>query len=229
MQTEEPYWLEEAYSSAITGLDIGLLHRNVNLTPVTISLISNAFNKRGKFIDYGGGYGVFTRMMRDKGFNFYRQDVYCENLFAKHFDVSDTNNHGKFELLTAFEVFEHLSDPNAELKKMLEYSDSIFFSTEICPAVINDVNQWWYFIPTTGQHISFYSLAALHILAKRNNLNYYTNGRNLHLFTTKKLKSGLFRLLVSYRFSKYFSFFKKLDSYLEDDYELIKRKDSEKR
>ncbi|MDB5249668.1 MAG: hypothetical protein JWQ40_4062 [Segetibacter sp.] len=228
MQTEEPYWLEEAYTSAITALDIGLLHRNISLTPVTISLISNVFNRSGKFIDYGGGYGIFTRMMRDKGFDFYRYDIYCENLFAKHFDVSDVSSDEKFELLTAFEVFEHLADPGAELKKMLAYTDAIFFSTEICPPVLSHVKQWWYFIPTTGQHISFYSLSALNILAKKNNLNFYTNGRNLHLFTKKKLQPRLFRLLISYRFSKYYSLFRKHGSYLDEDYELIKNKDSEK-
>ena len=26
---------------------------------------------------------MLVRMMRDNGFNFYRQDTYCENLFAK--------------------------------------------------------------------------------------------------------------------------------------------------
>ena len=29
IQTEDPYWLEESYSSAITKLDIGLPYRNI--------------------------------------------------------------------------------------------------------------------------------------------------------------------------------------------------------
>jgi len=32
---------------------------------------------------------VYVRLMRDEGYNFYRQDVYCENIFAKSFDVED--------------------------------------------------------------------------------------------------------------------------------------------
>ena len=32
IQTEEPYWLDEAYSSAITSSDIGLMQRNVLLS-----------------------------------------------------------------------------------------------------------------------------------------------------------------------------------------------------
>ena len=32
IQTENPYWLPEAYSDAITKLDIGLPYRNIQLT-----------------------------------------------------------------------------------------------------------------------------------------------------------------------------------------------------
>ena len=54
---------------------------------------------------------MFVRIMRDKGFNFYRQDIHCQNLFAKHFDISNIKITEKFDLLTAIEVFEHLEDP----------------------------------------------------------------------------------------------------------------------
>ncbi|MGI8637484.1 MAG: hypothetical protein ACR2KZ_18970 [Segetibacter sp.] len=89
IQTEEPFWLDEAYSSAITTLDLGLLQRNLLLVPITSAIILQFFNPSSSFVDYGGGYGVFTRMMRDKGFNFYRQDPHCENIFSKQFDVVD--------------------------------------------------------------------------------------------------------------------------------------------
>jgi hypothetical protein len=54
-------------------------------------------------------------MMRDKGFNFYLHDTFCNNLFAKHFDISDLPNYNSFDLLTAFEVFEYLENPIDEL------------------------------------------------------------------------------------------------------------------
>jgi hypothetical protein len=80
IQTEEPFWLEEAYKDAITKLDIGLVYRNENITPIISTIIQLLFSKSKRFIDYGGGYGLFVRMMRDRGFDFYRQDIYCENL-----------------------------------------------------------------------------------------------------------------------------------------------------
>ncbi|PKP59337.1 MAG: class I SAM-dependent methyltransferase [Candidatus Altiarchaeales archaeon HGW-Altiarchaeales-1] len=158
IQTEKPYWLNEAYSSAISSLDVGLVSRNLSFVPITASIIEKYFKVNGKFLDYGGGTGLFVRLMRDKGFDFYRQDIYCENLFAQNFDINDLDDKKiKFELLTAFEVFEHLKDPLIEIEKMFKLSDSILFSTELQPLENVTPDNWWYFVPETGQHISFYS------------------------------------------------------------------------
>lgn len=225
IQTEEPYWLEEAYSSAITSLDIGLISRNITLFPITSALISQNFNPDAIFLDYGGGYGMFTRLMRDNGFDFYRQDLFCENLFAKHFDSSDLQTGVKFELLTAFEVFEHLPKPCESLRSMLDHSDSIFFSTELVPTGVKTRDDWWYFMPETGQHISLYTSQSLNYLAKKNNLNYYSNNRNLHLFTAKKLNTSLFKLLMNYRVAKLVNMLNgNRKGLLSKDYDLILKK-----
>ncbi len=67
VQTEEPYWLEEAYSDAIASSDVGLVFRNTTLSQKTDNIIFNIFNHEAKFLDYGGGYGLFVRLMRDLG------------------------------------------------------------------------------------------------------------------------------------------------------------------
>ncbi|PHK16081.1 hypothetical protein VF12_40245, partial [Nostoc linckia z15] len=172
--TETPYWLNEAYDSAITKLDIGLIERNQLMTPVVRAVIDKWYDAKARFIDYGGGYGMLVRMMRDAGFNFYRQDLHCANLYAESFDITDIEPF-KAELLTAFEVMEHLPDPVREVEKMLALSDSILFSTTVQPAGVVLPETWWYFIPETGQHVSLYSRASLEELAKSFNLNYYWN------------------------------------------------------
>src|SRR5476651_2675365 len=100
IQTEEPYWLDEAYSSAITKLDIGLPYRNINLSNSITELLVKNFDYKGIFLDYAGGYGLFTRLMRDKGFNFYNTDKYCANLFAEYFDLTDLAPASVFEITT---------------------------------------------------------------------------------------------------------------------------------
>src|SRR5689334_12420606 len=80
IQTEEPYWLEEAYSSPITSSDVGLVRRNSQVAAVAKVLISLFFDSNGRFVDYAGGYGLFVRQMRDSGFDFLWKDKYCRNI-----------------------------------------------------------------------------------------------------------------------------------------------------
>ena len=204
--TEPPYWLNEAYSSAITKLDIGLIIRNELMAPVVQTVINKWLQPSGQFIDYGGGYGMLVRMMRDRGFDYYRQDIYCDNLYAEAFDVSDVPPF-KAELLTAFEVFEHLVNPVEELEKMLALSDTILFSTDIQPSDNVTPESWWYFTPETGQHIALYSRASLQALADRFNLNYYWNKRNIHLFSRKSFNNSLFKIITHPRWGKWYNIF----------------------
>jgi hypothetical protein len=234
IQTEEPFWLAEAYSSAITKLDIGLVGRNEIMREKLAPILSNYFNAEGKFLDYAGGYGLFTRMMRDSGFDFYHTDIYCQNLFAEYFDLVDLPAGTKFELLTAFEVFEHLPNPVEELESMSKYADSIFFSTMLQPAQkLNSIEDWWYFIPETGQHIALYTEKSLAYLAEKFGYQFYTDGIGTHLFTKKKLANNPFEVpklpyLVATMKRKVDRYFKKLnqpkESLLQQDFEKIKAK-----
>ncbi len=194
VQTEKPFWLDESYSSAITSQDIGLISRNITFAPLITSLINIFFNANGKFLDYGGGYGMFVRLMRDRGYNFKRFDTFCENIFAKDFDC---NGDEKYELITSMEVFEHLEDPLGEIENMLLKSSSIFFTTELQPTKFEKESDWWYVMPETGQHISLFSYKSLKFIAIKYNLNLYSNGFNFHLLTNKKINPVLFKLATN--------------------------------
>lgn len=76
LQTEEPFWLEEAYLTSINDSDTGMMMRSLWHKNIAATLIYFLFNKKGQFLDYGGGYGVFVRLMRDIGFDYYSQDKY---------------------------------------------------------------------------------------------------------------------------------------------------------
>ncbi|MBD2492725.1 methyltransferase domain-containing protein [Nostoc sp. FACHB-280] len=194
VQTEEPYWLDEAYSDAIARTDVGLVFRNNNLSRRTAHIIVNLFNHEAKFLDYGGGYGLFVRMMRDLGFDFYWDDKFCTNLFAKGFEF-DLDNNATYELVTAFEVFEHFSNPIEEIENILKISKNILFSTEILPENNPKPNEWWYYSPHDGQHISIYTVKTLSKIAEKYNLNLYSDGSSLHLLTEQTLPPELFNSL----------------------------------
>ena len=193
MQTDEPHWLGESYASAINDIDIGPINRAVTGASLVEGVILSSFDSRGKFIDFGAGYGVFVRLMRDRGYDFYWKDLYCENLFAKHF-VADKGT--KYELLTAFEVFEHLVNPIDDIAAMLEYSPNLLFSTQIVPERAAAAEDWWYFGPDHGQHIAFYSIPALELVAKRFGLHLATDGTANHLLSSKPVSSRVLRFFA---------------------------------
>ncbi|MBC7776194.1 MAG: class I SAM-dependent methyltransferase [Phycisphaerae bacterium] len=220
-----PFWLPESYSSAITALDIGLLKRNLELREVVTAIVRTFFNPSAKFVDYGGGYGVLVRLLRDRGLDFYRQDIYAENLFAKNFDFENAGC-DKFEILTAFEVFEHLENPVEALGKMLQFSDNILFSTELQPIPHPTPETWWYVLPEIGQHISFFSRKSLEALAQRMGLHLSTNGKNLHLLSRRKIALPLlFRALSYHQIAGIFNaVLPGRKSLLPQDFDFLKRK-----
>lgn len=189
--TEEPYWLNEAYNSAINISDTGIIYRNTQFSKICSVIIDVYFNRNGKFLDYAGGYGIFTRMMRDIGFDFYWTDKYCENLLARGFEYEE-NKKNNFEAVTAFEVFEHFVDPVSEFETILKYGKNIIFSTELLPNPVPKPADWWYYGFSHGQHVSFYTRESLSLLGKKHGLNFYSM-KGIHIFTEKKLNETILR------------------------------------
>lgn len=192
VQTEDSYWLAEAYLEAIAGSDIGLVTRNMNLSACARLLIEQYFNSDGQFLDYGGGYGLFVRLMRDAGFDFYWSDKFCKNLFAQGFEEDGKS---QYELITAFEVLEHLVDPVQEVSEMLELGNSLLFSTSLLPESNPAPGEWWYYAPHEGQHIAIYTPESLKRLSQQLCCNFYSDGQSVHLITKKDLPDDIFSRL----------------------------------
>lgn len=217
VQTQDPFWLKEAYLETINYSDIGLVSRNLTQVEFTREVISLFFNKRAQYLDYGGGYGLFVRLMRDTGYDFYLYEPNCANLFARTFDIRLPTN-SKFHLLTAFEVFEHLVDPLAEIEQMLKISQNIFFSTTLLPNPVPKPSQWWYYGLDHGQHVSFFSKASLSHLASRLGVRFYSSNNNYHLLTPKKISPNIFTLVVRFKIARLINQFTRQPSLLSSDY-----------
>ena len=196
LQTEEPYWLDEAYRNTINTSDTGVVARSIFFSKIVTSLICLELEKDRKFLDYGGGYGLFTRLMRDVGFDYYWSDPFTQNLLAKGFEFD--SRHGEFELITCFETFEHFTDPMREISSMMKFSSNIFLSTETLPIPVPSPSEWYYYAPEHGQHVSFYSSRTLHHIAGQLGFNYHTNGSDLHFLTKEKISAAGFRFIIRY-------------------------------
>jgi len=224
IQTEEPYWLEESYSDAIARNDIGILSRNLAMIGPVQATILTFFDCNAQYIDYGGGYGLFVRLMRDRGYEFFHYDKFAPNLFAQGFEQDEVENI-HYELLTAFEVFEHLTNPIDEIREMLNFSSNILFTSLLVPVPPPALESWWYYSLDYGQHVALYTLKSLEVLAQRLNLNLYTNQHSFHLLTNRNLSQIVFRGISSSKISGLVNFLlrKRLtyQSLLSSDYESL--------
>lgn len=190
-----PTWLDEAYASAISDHDTGLLRRCRLLSTATAAVIRTEGLRPGRFLDWAGGYGTLTRMMRDKGLDYWHHDDYAEPIFAQQFTDDGT---GSFDLITAYEVVEHLTDPRRELATVAKRTDRLLFTTELLPEPAPRAADWWYYLPEVGQHVTFHTLDSLRILGENLGYELTSNGRNWHMFHRIPLRPTT-RMLMSQR------------------------------
>ena len=85
-----------------------------------------------KHLDYGGGNGVLSEYLSLFGWNSKSYDPFPAN------DVA-VSNLGNFDLITAFEVFEHVPSPHVmmqTIEKLLSGPEAIIFSLPWFPMVV---------------------------------------------------------------------------------------------
>lgn len=178
------YWLDEAYRNAIALSDVGYVSRNIAASERLCNLLSSKSVVTDFFVDFGGGYGLLVRLMRDKGFRFHLHEPLVANMFARSCEA-DRARFGRYRALTAIEVLEHLPDPVAGIAEMAGWSPCIVFTTELCPVAKPLPMDWWYFGFEHGQHVSFYTKMSLQILAELNGLRYFELGGNWHALASE--------------------------------------------
>jgi hypothetical protein len=193
LQTEEPSWLDESYSSPINSSDTGIMVRNIRNVGLVLATQLLIGTRSGQVVDYAGGYGFLVRMLRDKGLDALWADPYSSNLVARGFEYSTRSESPS--LVTAFEAFEHFVDPNREIDNMLSIAPNILFTTSIVPSPTPGPSEWWYYGLDHGQHIGFFRLQTLKMIAASRSLYLLTDGKSTHLLTSKKQSKVLWMLL----------------------------------
>ena len=137
-----------------------------------------------RHLDYGGGNGLLSRTLKKAGWNTTSYDPFVDT-------TVDPDALGSFDLVSAFEVFEHVPDVNALLETLaysMRENGILLFSTLVSDgAIVPDGRlTWWYASPRNG-HISLFSTASLAALADKFEFGFTSLSANLHVFSRSTL------------------------------------------
>ena len=164
LQTEEPYWLDEAYGKDAEIFDTGKASRTLeNFLAFPALLRTIGVTEADISVDFGGGTGLFARLMRDVGYSFYSCDKYGSGEFISAYHWNAPGR--KASLITLFEVAEHFTRPKNDWQEIFAMDpDWVIGSTSIYQG---QGAEWDYLIPQSGQHVFFYSFTAIAHLAQK--------------------------------------------------------------
>jgi hypothetical protein len=218
VQTEEPYWLEEAYRDPDYQLDVGMADRCVWSAQTMVALAGRlGIGAEEPCLDWGAGTGLFVRLCRDYGMNFFYFDRYPRNVFACGFEVDPTGGRN-WTCISAFEVAEHLAAPLKDFGRLFELRPRyILFSTLLYAGQPAD---WWYFTQN-GQHVAFYTRRSLEIIGEEYGYRLASNGRDLHLFSKDPVRDRILDSSRKHRLKEARRYRKKYGSRIETDFEQI--------
>lgn len=141
------------------------------------SLYKNRFPSfSGRHLDYGGGNGKLSQILRDEA-------SWDSQTFDRYYgDVKLPE--GKFDLVTAIEVFEHAVNVHElwnDLSRLTNFGGILFVSTWTAPDNLESMNDWFYLLPRNG-HFIFYSPEAFDLLEKQYGFERYSSVDAIHCF-----------------------------------------------
>ncbi len=179
-------WSIEEFSERIYNDDYKLVDPDyVDVRPRSnAQFLASMFAKQSlliRHLDYGGGNGLLSSELFAAGWNSTSYDPFV--------DGPRSEGLGKFNLVTSFEVFEHVPDVNhliATMASLVDDDGMILFSTVLSDGNVarNKRLQWWYASPRNG-HISLFSGRSLAMLGKKEGFELVSFSPNLHVFWRK--------------------------------------------
>jgi SAM-dependent methyltransferase len=131
-----------------------------------------------RHLDYGGGNAVLSNALFAAGWDSSSYDPFVDGPLRPDL--------GKFNLVTSFEVFEHVPDVQgliSTLAMLVTDDGMVLFSTLLSDGILarNQRVLWWYASPRNG-HISLFSRRSLALLGQKEGFELVSFSPNLHAF-----------------------------------------------
>lgn len=138
-----------------------------------------AFGPGIKHLDYGGGDGLLSKLLCQENWQSQSYDPFVNR-------ETQLEQLGKFDLITAYEVFEHVPDVwqlVKDLSSLLADDGIILFSTLVSDGNIKPRQRltWWYAAPRNG-HISLFSSHSLALLGAQEGFSFGSFTPGFHAY-----------------------------------------------
>jgi 2-polyprenyl-6-hydroxyphenyl methylase/3-demethylubiquinone-9 3-methyltransferase len=167
----------EIYNDGYSLVDPDFAERRPSANAALLLRLFGPHRDSLTLLDYGGGNGRLVELLLANGF---RQAFSYDPLY----DEGRKPPTGKFRLVTAFEVVEHMPDPLAGFGDIIRYlrdDGLLLFSTLLQPRDLDRQGlRWWYAAPRNG-HISLHSAESLALLAHRHGMAFRSLTDDLHV------------------------------------------------
>lgn len=160
LQTETPYWLDEAYVPENEQYDTGQVQRSLQNAAFVRTLLKVCEVPASRVVDFGCGSGLAVRLLRDLGFDAWGFDRFSAPRLALGFQTEQLAGTDVFNLC---EVAEHLDQPRKLMDELLAVRPAlVVVQTGLLEAIDPD---WPYLAPDHGQHIFFWTMKGWQMLA----------------------------------------------------------------
>jgi 2-polyprenyl-3-methyl-5-hydroxy-6-metoxy-1,4-benzoquinol methylase len=181
--------------------------RNDYLSPVTISRYNEIldsfepYRKTNKLIDVGCGIGFFLDVAKQRGWDVYGTEYTDEAIkicrekgFTMHQGPLNTDNYPleSFDVITSFEVMEHINNPIEEVNKfnkLLRKDGLFYFTTPNFNALERMYLKEHYSVVVYPEHLSYYTKKTAQRLLENNGfkkLKMATTGFSISLINSRK-------------------------------------------
>jgi hypothetical protein len=189
-------WNEQVYNKEYAEADPDYAEARPRTNARFLQLFLSGKKNSVIGLDFGGGNGLTAELLRQRGWQFDSYDPFGVSTVS-------VSNLRRYNVASAFEVFEHLTDPigtTAKLLEMMSASDAlIIIGTGVTDGRVDEASRlsWWYAAPRNG-HVSLYSRRSLADLAGRFGLDFLSLSGGTHFMSRGKLgKSVLARFLFA--------------------------------
>jgi len=174
-------WHTHIYNADYARIDPDYVSVRPHGNAKVVDAVAHWFKRSLVGLDYGGGSGLTSKLLRERGYVYDTYDPFGETRLSPDL-------RGTYNFCSAFEVIEHSPNPRELMQTIVSLATPgrliMMIGTQTHDGSVCDASRlsWWYVGPRNG-HISIYSRRSLAVLAAQFGMTCTCVSKSTHLLT----------------------------------------------